>query len=191
MSSYRPRTPSPADEPAGNGAVPFGVQLLAFLAGLLFLILATKSVVQDVRLYHKLSNLETVYEAVPATWLKVGIRRDASGSDEFYPDILFDADVDGRSVWGWRLSLEEGPADSAYWVARLADYRTGDTVTAYVNPRDPEDSFVEPRTEGVQRVLAKVMLGAAFGLFGGTLVVLSVLGWLRKPAPVPKRKSRR
>lgn len=64
---------------------------------------------------------------------------------------------------------------------RLSSYRVGDTVTAYVNPLDPKDSFIEKKTAGVQRVLSKAMLGAAFGLFGGTLVVLSILGFVRRP----------
>lgn len=177
--AYRPKPPSPADEPAGSAGVPFGVRLLALLAGTVFLLLSGKSVVQDYQLYYKLTHLDELYVATPATWLKVEVRRDASGSAEYYPDILFDANVSGQSVWGWRLSLEETPGDSAYWVARLAGYKVGDTVTAYVNPNDPKDSFIEKKTDGVQRILSKAMLGAAFGLFGGTLVVLSALGFLR------------
>lgn len=179
-SSYRPKNPDARSDAAG-ASVPFGVRLLALLAGTVFLLLSAKSVMQDYQLYHKLTHLDELYTATPATWIKVDVRRDASGSDEFYPDILFDARVNGESVWGWRLSLEEDPADSAYWVNRLSSYRVGDTVTAYVNPLDPKDSFIEKKTAGVQRVLSKAMLGAAFGLFGGTLVVLSILGFVRRP----------
>ena len=181
MARYRPKSPSPAEEPAAGASVPFGVQLLALLAGLVFLLLAGKSVLQDYRLGYKLTHLDEVYETAPAKWLKVDVRRDASGSDEFYPDILFDANVNGQSVWGWRLSLEEIPGDSAYWAARLAPYRVGDTVTAYVNPLDPKDSFIEPKTDGIRRLISKAIMGVAFGLFGGTLVVLSLLGFLRRP----------
>ncbi len=177
--SYRPKTPAP--DTRDSASVPFGVRLLALLAGTVFLLLSTKSMLQDYRLYHKLTHLDELYDAVPATLLKVDIRRDEAGSPDFYPDILFDANVGGTSVWGWRLSLEEAPGDSAYWLERLAPYRVGDTVTAYVNPQDPKDSFLEQKSDGVQRVLSKGMLGAAFGLFGGTLVVLSILGLVRRP----------
>lgn len=180
-SSYRPKNPDARSDATG-AHVPFGVRLLALLAGTVFLLLSVKSVMQDYRLYYKLTHLDELYEAVPAVMLKVDVRRDESGHDEFYPDILFDARVQGNSVWGWRLSLEENPADSAYWVERLAPYRVGDTVTAYVNPDDPKDSFLEKKSEGLQRVLSKAVLGAAFGLFGGTLVVLSIIGFLRRPA---------
>lgn len=181
MSGYRPSsspTPTPSTgEPSG---VPFGVTLLAFLAGIVFLSLSAKSVSQDVRLIYRLTHLDRFYEPVPAKWLKVDVRRDASGSDDFYADILFDANVRGTSVWGWQLSLEETPSDSAYWVERLKSYRVGDTVTAYVSRSDPKDSFIEHKTGGIQRVVSKALLGSTFGLFGGTLVVLSLLGWLRK-----------
>lgn len=188
--SYRPQNPGSASEPAG-APVPFGVRLLALLAGAVFLLLSAKSVMQDYRLYYKLTHLDQLYTATPATWIKVDVRRDASGSNEFYPDILFDAAVNGASVWGWRLSLEEEPADSAYWANRLSAYRVGDSVTAYVNPLDPKDSFIEKKTGGVQRVLSKAMLGAAFGLFGGTLVVLSILGLVRRPAGAGPRGARK
>jgi hypothetical protein len=179
--AYRPKNPSPTEQgDAGNASIPFGVRLLALLAGTVFLLLSAKSVTQDLRLYYKLTHLDELYVPTPATWLKVDIRRDASGKFEYYPDILFDAPVNGQSVWGWRLSLEEMPGDSAYWVSRLAPYHVGDTVTAYVNPLDPKDSFIEKKHEGVQRVISKALLGAAFGLFGGTLVVLALLGFLRK-----------
>lgn len=181
--AYRPpssSTPTPStNEPSG---VPFGVTLLAFLAGIVFLSLSFKSVVQDVRLAYRLTHLEKFYAPMPAKWLKLDVRRDASGSKDFYADILFDANVDGTSVWGWQLSLEESPNDSAYWVERLKGYRVGDTVTAWVSRVDPKDSFVELKTGGIQRVVSKALLGATFGLFGGTLVILSVLGFLRKPA---------
>jgi hypothetical protein len=192
--SYRPPSGPAKYEADGPSSIPFGVRLLALLAGIVFLLLSGKSVLQDYRLYYKLTHLDQLYEAVPARWLKVEVRRDASGSAEFYPDILFDADLNGQSVWGWRLSLEEIPGDSAYWVSRLAPYRAGDTVTAYVNPLDPKDSFIEKKTDGTQRVFSKALLGSAFGLFGGTLVILSLSGWLRTLARSgkagKKKKSR-
>lgn len=179
--SYRPQNPSP-EQRADGATIPFGVRLLALLAGTVFLLLAGKSVMQDYRLYYKLTHLDELYEDAPATWLKVEVRRDASGRDEFYPDILFDAHVNGTSIWGWRLSLEEGPADSAYWVERLASYHVGDSVTAYVNPDDPKDSFIEKKSAGMQRILSKGILGLAFGLFGATLIVLALQSFLRRPA---------
>jgi hypothetical protein len=188
--AYRPKNPSSSDEPITGSTIPFGVRLLALLAGLVFLLLSGKSVKQDFDLGYKLTHLEDLYVAVPAKWLKVDVRRDASGSDEFYADILFDMNVKGQSVWGWRLSLEEIPGDSAYWVTRLAPYRVGDTVTAYVNPLDPKDSFIEQKTDGIHRVISKALLGAAFGLFGGTLVVLSLLGFLRKASGEGKKKRK-
>jgi hypothetical protein len=178
--AYRPSASGPEEGPSsGNGSVPFGVQLLAFLAGVVFLLLSGKSVLQDARLVHRMRNLDTYYEAVPATWLKVEVRRDTSGKNDYYPDVLFDANVRGASVWGWRLSLEEAPADSLTWAKRLAKYRVGDTVTAWVDRQDPKDSFIEKRNDGLQRVFSKAMLGAAFGLFGATLVVIAVAGWVR------------
>jgi len=187
--AYRPKNPSPIADSSGSAQIPFGVRLLALLAGTVFLLLSAKSVMQDYKLYHKLTHLDELYDATPAKWLKLDVRRDASGSDEYYADILFDANVNGTSVWGWRLSLEEIPGDSAYWVSRLAPYRVGDTVTAYVNPLDPKDSFIERKTDGVQRVISKALMGLAFGLFGGTLVILSLMGFLRKPSGEGKSKK--
>jgi hypothetical protein len=194
MPSYRPPSGPAKHEADGPSSVPFGVQLLAFLAGFLILLMAGKSVLEDYRLGYKLTHLDEIYEPVTATWLKVDTRRDAKDPDAHYPDVLFEYFVDGKSVWGWRLSLEERPSDSATWNARLAGYAVGDTVTAYVNPRDPKDSFVEKKTEPVNRLMTRAILGAAFGLFGGTLVVLALSGWLRKAArsgKAAKKKSRK
>ncbi|HEX2613231.1 MAG TPA: DUF3592 domain-containing protein [Fibrobacteria bacterium] len=192
--AYRPSANAPVEPPSSSGSVPFGVQLLAFLAGLVFLLLSGKSVMQDARLIDRLRHLDAYYEAVPATWLKVEVRRDTSGKSDYYPDVLFDANVHGQSVWGWRLSLEEAPGDSQQWAQRLAKYRVGDTVTAWVDRQDPKNSFIEKRNDGLQRVLSKALLGAAFGLFGATLVVLALYGWVRagfgrKPSAA-KRKRR-
>lgn len=176
--AYRPKAPAPEEAPA-SGSVPFGVQLLAFLAGAVFLLLSGKSVTQDVRLIHRLRNLDAYYEPVPAKWIKVEVRRDTSGKSDYYPDVLFDANVRGTSVWGWRLSLEEAPGDSLHWAKRLANYRVGDTVTAWVGRENPKDSFIEKRSDGLQRVFSKALLGVAFGLFGATLLILAVVGWIR------------
>lgn len=189
---YRPKAPAPEEAPT-PGSVPFGVQLLGFLAGTLILLLAGKSAVQDFRLARKLTHLDQYYEAVPARWVKLDVRRDASGDPEFYPDVLFDMDVDGKSVWGWRLSLEENPRDSMHWVERLSGYAVGDTVTAYVNPKDSSDSFVEPVSDGTPyRIRLRGFMGLAFCLFGGTLVVLAVSGWVKSGAgrtkPAGKKK---
>ena len=187
--SYRPPSGPAKHESDGPSSVPFAVQLLGFLAGAVILMLAGKSVLQDWRLAHKLTHLDALYEAVPATWVKVAVRRDASGDAEFYPDVLFDYHVGGKSVWGWRFSLEETPHDSAYWAERLASYAVGDTVTAFVNPKDPKDSFVEKKTEGTTyRIRLRAFMGLAFCLFGGTLVVLALSGWLRNSSPKKKGK---
>jgi hypothetical protein len=193
--TYRPQSGPSRDEHDAPSSVPFGVQLLAFLAGLVFLLLSGKSVMQDARLIDRLRNLDAYYEPVPARWLKVEVRRDTSGKSDYYPDVLFDADVHGQSVWGWRLSLEEAPGDSQHWAKRLANYRVGDTVTAWVDRKDPKDSFIEKHNDGLQRVLSKALLGGAFGLFGATLVVLALYGWIRagfgaKPQAAKKKKAR-
>jgi hypothetical protein len=50
------------------------------------------------------------------------------------------------------------------------------------------------RAEGAQRVFSKMLLGAAFGLFVATLVVISVGGWIRawfgKKPSGEKKKAR-
>ena len=193
--TYRPSASGPDEGPSSSGSVPFGVQLLAFLAGMVFLLLSGKSVLQDARLVHRMKNLDAYYEPVPAKWIKVEVRRDTSGKNDYYPDVLFDANVRGTSVWGWKLSLEEAPADSQTWVKRLANYRVGDTVTAWVDRKDPKDSFIEKRNDGLQRVFSKALLGAAFGLFGATLVVLAAVGWIRagfgQAASSGKNKSKK
>ena len=178
---YRPKPPAPEPSPA-SGGVPFGVQLLAFLAGVLILLLAGKSAVQDFRLAHKLTHLEDYYEPARARWLKLDIRRDASGDAEFYPDVLYEMFLGDSTVWGWRFSMEEAPRDSLFWVGRLATYRVGDAVIAQVNPGNPKDAFIEPVVDGsVYRIRLRGVMGLAFCLFGGTLVVLAVAGWVRRP----------
>lgn len=177
-SPYRPKPPAP--EPAVAGGVPFGVQLLAFLAGVLILVMAGKSAVQDFTFAHRLTHLDDYYEPVPARWLKLDVRRDASGDADFYPDVLYAMSTGDTTTWGWRLSMEEIPRDSLFWVERLSGYRVGDTVTAYMRPGDPKDAFVEARTDGSPyRIRLRGVMGLAFCLFGGTLVVLAVTGWIR------------
>jgi hypothetical protein len=161
------------------------VQLLAVIAGLIILVLGAKSVLQDYDVIHKLTHLDAEYRATPAKWVQVKVRQDTTGGGEYYPDVLFEYFVEGQSVWGWKLSLEEIAKPEAYWKERLKNYREGDTVTAYVNPKrptDPNESFVEMRHDGLLRPLLKGAVGVAFCLFGGFLVLVPIGGWLkRKP----------
>lgn len=187
MRHYTPANGS--DEPAeqGGGGVPFGVQLLAVIAGLIILVLGAKSVLQDYDAIHKLTHLDTEYKATPAKWVQVKVRQDTTGNGEYYPDVLFEYFTpEGKSVWGWKLSLEEIAKPEAYWKERLKEYRVGDTVTAHYNPKrptDPNESFVEMRHDGLLRPLLKGAVGVAFCLFGAFLVIVPIAGWMK-----PKRR---
>lgn len=160
--------------------MPFGVQLLAVVAGIVIFVMGVESILQDYRAVRKITRLEESYVKMPARWLQVGVRADAGSSSKFYPDVLFEYFPDGKSVWGWRLSLEENPRSREHWEQRLAGYKAGDTVTAYVSPTDPKDSFVEPRTDGVFRYVLKGLVGVGFVVFGGLLVGIPTAGWLKK-----------
>jgi hypothetical protein len=170
------------DEPVeqGGGRIPFGVQLLAFLAGIVIFVMGVESILQDYRVIRSLTHLDTEYTPMKGTWLQVHVRRDSSSSGKYYPDVLFEYFPEGESVWGWRLSLEEHPREEGYWEERLKHYKVGDTVTVYVRPGDPKDSFVEPRTDGIFRYVLKGLVGAGFCVFGGLLVLIPVGGWLKR-----------
>jgi hypothetical protein len=173
------------DETSGDAApgIPFGVQLLAIIAGLVILVMGAKSIGQDYRDIHKMTHLDSEYQALPGKWLQVNVRQDASNSAKFYPDVLFEYFVQGKSVWGWRLSLEEHPHGREYWAKRLAGYKVGDTVTVHVSPADAKDSFVEMKTDGIFRPLLKSLVGVAFCIFGGLLLFIPLGGWAKKLRP--------
>jgi hypothetical protein len=178
MRHYTPGQ-TPDEPPETTGSIPFGVKLLAVIAGIVILVMGAESMRQDYREIRKLTHLDTDYRAQPGTWVQVKVRQDSSGSGKFYPDVLFEYFVGGKSVWGWRLSLEEHPRPEGYWENRLAGYRVGDTVTVHVNPLDAKDSFVEMKTDGLIRPLLKGLVGLAFCVFGAFLLFIPLGGWLR------------
>jgi Protein of unknown function (DUF3592) len=140
-----------------------------------------KSVLQDYRSIHKLTHLDEEYRAIPAKFLLVQTRRDTTTSkEEYYPDIRFEYFVAGKSVWGWRFSWEEEPRSRSYWEKRLERYHAGDTVTAYVNPDDAKDSFVEKKWDNLFRQFLKAAVGLGFMGVGGILCVIPVMGWFEK-----------
>jgi hypothetical protein len=166
-----------AEEPDGPASTPLGVQILSFLCGLLVAVLGFKSAWKDWGHIDKLTHLEAFVET-PGKLLKVQVRRDSSGSGEYYPDILFEYFVEGRSIWGWRLSYEDEPRPEAYWRERLAPYAEGKTVPVYYNPSDPKDSIVEKRRDSLYRVAMKMALGVLFLAAGVLLAVLPASSWI-------------
>ena len=180
MSHYKPAQSSDETSGPGSPGLPFGVQLLAVIAGIVIFVMGAESILQDYRDIHKITHLESEYRAQTGTWIQLGVRQDSSASRKFYPDVLFEYFVDGKSVWGWRLSLEEHPKPKEFWEERLKGYKVGDTVTVHVNPEDGKDSFVEMKTDGIFRPLLKGLVGVAFCVFGGLLLIIPVGGWLKK-----------
>lgn len=173
--------PSDGREPEAPASTPFGVQLLSFLCGLLVAYLGAKSALQDGRLIRKLTHLEEFTET-PGRFLQVQVRRDSSGSGEYYPDVLYEYFVDGKSIWGWRLSYEDEPRPEAYWKERLAaaGYAAGVTVPVYYNPAEPKDSIVEKKRDSLYRVVMKMGLGILFLAAGLLLAILPAAAWIRK-----------
>lgn len=171
--------PSDGGEPEAPVATPFGVQLLSFLCGLLVAYLGAKSALQDGRHIRKLTHLEEFTET-PGRFLQVRVRRDSSGSGEHYPDVLYEYFVDGKSIWGWRLSYEDEPRPEAYWKERLARYAVGGTVPVYYNPAEPKDSIVEKKRDSLYRVAMKMGLGVLFLAAGLLLAILPAAAWIRK-----------
>ena len=168
------------DDEQDNGGTPRGVQILAFLCGLVVAYLGFKSAAGDWAHIDKFIHLDRFVET-PGKFLQVKVRRDSTGSaDEYYPDVLYEYFVDGKSVWGWRLSYEEEPKPKAYWEGRLAGYAQGAVVPVFYNPAMPKDSILEKKHEGLYRIWLKMSLGAGFLLAGLVLVVLPLLGWARK-----------
>ncbi len=167
------------DQDAGGG-MPQGVQILAFLCGLLVAYLGFKSTWQDYSRISKLHGLDRFAEA-PGRFLRVKVRRDSTGSgQDYYPDVLYEYSVAGKSIWGWRLSYEEEPKPKAYWEGRLAGYSQGGSVAVYYDGANPKDAILEKKHDGLYRIWLKMLLGAGFLLVGMVLAVLPVGGWLKK-----------
>jgi hypothetical protein len=170
---------SEAPEPETPASIPLGVRILSFLCGLVVAYLGFKSARQDWQFIDKLTHLDAFVET-PGRFLQVQVRRDSSGTGEFYPDVLYEYFVDGRSVWGWRLSYEDEPKPETYWKERLGRYSVGDTAPVYYNPAQPKDSIVEKKRDSLYRVFMKMGLGILFCAAGVLLAVLPLLSWLRR-----------
>lgn len=175
----RPSFKSPeAGESEAHGSTPLGVQVLSFLCGLLVAFLGFKSAWNDWRHIDKLTHLDAFVET-PGTILQAKVRRDSSGAGEYYPDLLFEYFVDGKSIWGWRLSYEDEPRPEAYWRERLKAYSPGKPVAVFYNPADPRDAIVEKRRDSLYRVAMKMTLGILFLAAGLLLTVLPAAAWLK------------
>jgi hypothetical protein len=180
--TYRPER---QEEPEAAGGTPLGVQILAFLCGLVVAYLGFKSTWSDYIHIDKLRHLERFSET-EGKFLQVKVRRDSAGSEnDYYPDVLYEYFVDGKSIWGWRLSYEEEPKSKDYWESRLAGYAKGAPVKVYYDPAAPKDSIVEKKHEGLYRVWLKMGLGLGFLLVGLVLAVLPVSGWLKRDSGKP------
>lgn len=166
-------------EPDSTGSVPQGVQLLAFLCGLVVAWLGFKSAWQDWTIIDKLNHLER-YSETPGRILHVKVRRDTTGSGEWYPDVMYEYFIEDKSIWGWRLSYEEEPKEKSYWEGRLAAYDSGAAVTVYYDPDLPKDSILEKKRDSLYRIWLKLGLGTAFLAAGLGLASLSISGWLRR-----------
>lgn len=177
--------PADAEVPDAPARTPLGVQLLSFLCGILVTVLGCKSALQDWRTVRKLTHLDAFVET-PGKFLRVEVRQDSSGTGEFYPDVLYEYFVDGKSIWGWRLSYEDEPKPEAYWKERLSGYAEGKSVPVYYNPALPKDSIVEKKRDSLYRVIMKMGLGILFLAAGILLAVLPAAAWLRK-AQTPAR----
>lgn len=166
-------------EPEAAVGTPHGVQTLAFLCGLVVAYLGFKSATQDFRQIRKLHQLDRYIET-PGRFLQVKVRRDSLGApDEFYPDVLYEYFVDGKSIWGWRLSYEDEPRTRKYWEDRLAKYSQGSAVPVYYDTRAPKEAILEKKYDSLYRIWMKLALGAGFLLAGVLLSVLPAAGWLR------------
>lgn len=168
---------------AGDDAevgTPMGVQILAFLCGLVVVYLGCKSTWQDYSRIKKFDRLDGLLET-SGRFIQVKVRRDTTGSeDDYYPDILYEYFVAGKSIWGWRLSYEEEPKPKAFWEARLAGYKQGTPVPVYYDADAPKDAIVEKKHDGLGRIWLKMALGGGFVLVGLVLALLPPWGWFKK-----------
>lgn len=163
-----------------TAGVPRGVRILAFLCGLLVCWLGFKSARQDWRRIDTLIHLDRLASA-PGKFLHVQVRKDSTGSSEdWYPDVLYEYSVDGKNIWGWRLSFEEEPKPKAYWEKRLQAYAPGAPITVYYDPAHPKESIVEKKHDNLFRVWMKLALGAGFLVVGLILSGLSLAGGFGK-----------
>jgi hypothetical protein len=173
------RAPAAPEEPESNASLPMGVQVLSFLCGLVVAIMGFKSAFQDYHVIHKLDHLE-VFRSTPGRLLEVKLRRDSSGSDkDWYPDVLYEYFVDGKSIWGWRLSYEEEPKPRGYWETRLKDYAQGAAVTVYYDADNPKEAIIEKKHESLVRLGMRMGLGVLFLLAGLLLAVLPASAWIK------------
>jgi hypothetical protein len=170
---------APSEETEASASTPPGVHALSFLAGLVVAFMGFKSAYQDFTHVAKVTHLEN-FTATPGKFLEVKVRRDSTGSEkDWYPDVLYEYFVDGKSIWGWRLSYEEEPGPKAYWEGRLAAYSKGAPVTVYYDAGNPKDSILEKKHESLFRSLMKMGLGLLFLTAGGVLAVLPAAAWIK------------
>ena len=168
------------EEAEPPGGTPRGVQILAFLCGLVVAYLGFKSTWGDYARLDKLNHLERFRET-EGKFLRVGVRKDTIGSSgDFYPDVIYEYFVDGKSIWGWRLSFEEEPKPKPYWEDRLAAYAKDGVVKVFYNGAEPKESILEKKHDGLFRLWMKMLLGLGFLLVGLLLAVLSLSGWIKK-----------
>ncbi len=157
-----------------------GVQFLAFAVGIVLIVLGLGSLRQDWKGMRQLTNLEDLLETEGRV-LKAEVRSDTSGAeDEFYPDMLFEYFIDGKSVWGWRLSLEEKAQPREYWVKRLEKYRVDDRIPVYFDRENPAYSMLEKRNDGLFRPLLSLTVSGGFTLFGLLLALVPLSAWMAR-----------
>ena len=159
-------------------SLPAGVRIISLVAGVILMVLGWKQLVSDYHLLHKLTHLSEEYRAVPAKILEVNVSRDTARTvDKYHPYIRFEYFVDGQSVWGWHFSYEDEPRTRLYWEKRLSQYHPSDRITAYVNPEDGKDSFVEKKTDSLIAPGLKFLLALAFVIFGLFLFAIPVIAF--------------
>ncbi len=174
------------DDSDTSATTPMGVQLLSFLCGLVVAVLGFKSVHQDYRSIHKISHIDE-FKQTYGKFIQVKVRRDSTGSEqEYYPDVLYEFFIDGKSIWGWRLSYEERPHPKEYWEERLKGYSPGAAVKVFYEPDYPKDAVLEKKVEGQFRTWMKMLLGLGFFFAGLTLLILPASSWIQQ-ALTPKK----
>lgn len=168
----------PEDEITESSA-PWGVLLLAFLSGIFIAYFGLKSTLEDIHELKHLTSFDT-YTATEGRFLQVKTRADTASPEDYYPDILFEYFVNGKSIWGWRLSYEEVNKPKAYWENRLRNYTVNQKTTVYYNPLDPKDSMVEKKNDGLLKPILKLLGGLAFVIFGLFLFYIPLNTWLHQ-----------
>ena len=167
-------------EEAGGTGSPPGVQILSLLCGLVMAYLGFKSATQDYRRVDKLIHLSRFVET-PGKILQSSVRRDSSGAaGAYYPDMLYEYFVEGKSIWGWRLSYEEESRSKTYWEKRLTGYAVGSLAAVYYDPQNPKESILEKKTDRLFRALLYLALGGACFLIGCLLVWLPLADWVKR-----------